>query len=71
MTGQTTSLVKAIRLQLSQSLKTLWVPSEILRNGIRHTYGTTIRASFGHCNPLRCKDIHIPNSQQENSDGKH
>lgn len=67
--SQTTSLVKAIRLQLSQSLKTLWVPSEILRNGIRHTHGTTIRASFGHCNPLRCKDIHIPNSQQENSDG--
>ncbi|GLV35520.1 uncharacterized protein CBL_01332 [Carabus blaptoides fortunei] len=67
--SQTTSLVKAIRLQLSQSLKTLWVPSGILRNGIRHTHGTTIRTSFGHCNPLRCKDIHIPNTLQENSDG--
>lgn len=62
-------LVKSIKSTLSKSLKTPWVPSEVLRNDIRRSQGISIRVGYGNCYPLQCKSLHIPNTQLDSSEG--
>lgn len=67
--GRMAILVKNVKSILSKSLKTAWVPSDVLRNGIRHSHGVSIRLSYGNCFPLETKSLHIPNTQNNYTEG--
>lgn len=62
-------LVKNVKSILNKSLNTAWVPTDVLRNGIRHSHGITIRLSYGNCFPLESKSLHIPNTKNNYSEG--
>lgn len=63
-------LVKNIKSNLAACLKSVWLPSELFKNGTRVVDDSIIQLGYGHCYPLRTIDLKLNYDRNDCSDGK-
>ncbi|CAG9856761.1 unnamed protein product [Phyllotreta striolata] len=68
--GYVPRIVKSLEENIKDSLSKTWVPSCVLKQGVRKTSNGYIVNSLGGSCSLRTRQIEIPNSQVQNEDLK-